>query len=197
VAESWTSEEALEHALDVYADYFFTQVRKRSRGVELGRYLVARWGLNNAPHEMTLYASDELVYAEHYDDAVELSGGRGLRMATFRAADAQWALHYFRALHQELDDEAGRCVFEDPRCPRYEVTAPDEASTSSTPIHVDFTRFTAAGIGTIYGPEAAGLRVGQIIAITDDDADTIEAEVLEVRRDAAKVRARWDTAPPS
>jgi hypothetical protein len=61
-----------------------------------------------------------------------------------------------------------------------------------TPIPVDFARLTSAGYGMIYGPRAEGLRVGQIIAITDAEADTIEAEVLEVCGDAVKIRARWD-----
>lgn len=61
-----------------------------------------------------------------------------------------------------------------------------------TTIQVDFTRLTSAGYGTIYGPKTEGLRVGQLIAITDDEADTIEAEVLEVCGDAVKIRAHWD-----
>ncbi len=60
-----------------------------------------------------------------------------------------------------------------------------------TTIQVDFTRLTSAGYGTIYGPETEGLHVGQLIAITDDEADTIEAEVLEVCGDAVKIRAHW------
>ena len=59
-------------------------------------------------------------------------------------------------------------------------------------IRVDFTRLTSAGYGLIYGPRSEGLQVGQLIAITDDDADTIEAEVIEIRGDAAKIRAHWD-----
>jgi hypothetical protein len=59
-------------------------------------------------------------------------------------------------------------------------------------VHVDFTRLTSAGYGTIYGSKTVGLRAGQIIAISDDEADTIEAEVLEVSGDAAKIRAHWD-----
>ncbi len=60
-------------------------------------------------------------------------------------------------------------------------------------IQVDFTRFTSAGYGTIYGPKTDGLRVGEIIGLTDDEADTIEAEVLEVCGDAVKIHARWET----
>lgn len=62
---------------------------------------------------------------------------------------------------------------------------------SDKTIQVDFTRLTSAGYGTIYGSKTDGLRVGQLIAITDDEADTIEAEVLEVCGDAAKIHARW------
>lgn len=61
-----------------------------------------------------------------------------------------------------------------------------------TTIQVDFTRLTSDGFGTIYGPKAKGLHVGQLIAITDDEADTIEAVVLEVCDDAVKIRAHWD-----
>lgn len=61
-----------------------------------------------------------------------------------------------------------------------------------TTIQVDFTRLTSAGYSTIYGPKTKGLRVGQLIAITDDEADTIEAEVLEVCADAVTIRAHWD-----
>ncbi len=60
-----------------------------------------------------------------------------------------------------------------------------------TTLEVDFTRLTSAGYGTIYGPKTGGLRVGQLIAITDNEADTIEAEVLEVCGDAVKIHARW------
>lgn len=121
MTEAWTSEQALEHATHVSADYFYTAV-KTQRPVELGRYLVARWGLNG-PHELTMYTSDELVLVEHYSDEVELGGGKGLRRVVFRAGDAHWALQYFAALHRELDDEAGRCAFEDPRCPRHQPHA--------------------------------------------------------------------------
>ena len=61
-----------------------------------------------------------------------------------------------------------------------------------TVVHVDFTRLNSAGFGTIYGTKVNGLRVGQIIAITDIEADTIEAEVLEVSNESATIRAHWD-----
>lgn len=46
--------------------------------------------------------------------------------------------------------------------------------------------------GTIRGPGTEGLQVGHVIAITDDNADTIEAEVLDVADGTVKIRARWD-----
>jgi hypothetical protein len=71
-------------------------------------------------------------------------------------------------------------------------TETQEVLMHDTPIHVDFTRFTSAGHGTIYGAGTDGLRVGQRITITDDEADTFEAEVLEVCGDAARIRVHWD-----
>lgn len=59
-------------------------------------------------------------------------------------------------------------------------------------IHVDFTRFNSAGFGTVHGGPVVGLRVGEIVALTDDEADTVEGEVVEVHGDIATVRARWD-----
>lgn len=61
-----------------------------------------------------------------------------------------------------------------------------------TPIRVDLTRLTSAGYGTIHGPRTEGLRAGQVIAITDDEADPVAAEVLDVRGDTATIRAHWD-----
>lgn len=115
----WRSEQALTHAIGVATEYFYTAV-KAQRAVEMGRYLVARWGVHG-PHELTMYATDDVVVVEHYSDEVELSGGKGLRRVVFRAVDASWALRYFAALHWELDDEtvAATCAFDDPRCPNY------------------------------------------------------------------------------
>ena len=61
-------------------------------------------------------------------------------------------------------------------------------------LYVDLSRFTTAGNGTLYGAAAAGLVVGQVIAVTDDEVDVLEAEVLAVRPGAADLRVRWDVA---
>jgi hypothetical protein len=44
----------------------------------------------------------------------------------------------------------------------------------------------------IYGPETVGLQVGEVIAVADVESDTVEAEVLEVFVEAAKICIRWD-----
>jgi hypothetical protein len=59
-------------------------------------------------------------------------------------------------------------------------------------IHVDFARFTGAGFGTIFGPKTLGLQAGESIAVTDVDADTVEAEVLDVCGDTATIHVHWD-----
>lgn len=59
-------------------------------------------------------------------------------------------------------------------------------------ICVDFARFTSAGYGTIYGSAVVGLRLGDVIALTDVEADTIEAEVVAVHDDGVTIHARWD-----
>lgn len=56
----------------------------------------------------------------------------------------------------------------------------------------DLSRFTTAGLGIVREAAAGSLRAGQIIAVTDDDADTLEAEVLAVRDGEADVRVHWD-----
>jgi hypothetical protein len=61
-------------------------------------------------------------------------------------------------------------------------------------LRVDLSRFTTAGHGTVHGTAAAGLAVGQVVAVTDEDADVLEAEVLAVRPGAANLRVRWDVA---
>lgn len=68
---------------------------------------------------------------------------------------------------------------------------PDKTTPDKT-VKVDFSRLISAGYGKIYGPQAEGLRAGDVVAVTDDEADTIEAEVLEVSGDAARIHARWD-----
>jgi hypothetical protein len=56
----------------------------------------------------------------------------------------------------------------------------------------DLARFTSNGFGTLRDPAAGSLRPGQLIAVTDDDADTLRAEVLAVRDGEVDVRVRWD-----
>jgi len=48
-------------------------------------------------------------------------------------------------------------------------------------LHVDLSRFTTGGHGTVHGAAADGLTVGQRLAVTDDEADVLEAEVVAVR----------------
>jgi hypothetical protein len=61
-----------------------------------------------------------------------------------------------------------------------------------TTFRADLTRFTSDGFGTLHGPAAGSLHAGQRIAVTDDEADTLEAEVLAVREGEADIRVRWD-----
>jgi hypothetical protein len=61
-------------------------------------------------------------------------------------------------------------------------------------LRVDLSRFTSAGHGTVHGAAADGLLAGQVIAVTDDDADVLEAEVLAVRPGVADLQARWGVA---
>lgn len=52
----------------------------------------------------------------------------------------------------------------------------------------DLARFTSTGYGQIRHPDAAKLRRGEFIAVTDDDADTVEGEVLAVAGQTAQVQ---------
>jgi hypothetical protein len=62
-------------------------------------------------------------------------------------------------------------------------------------LHVDLSRFTTAGHGTVHGPAAGGLSVGQWVAVTDDEADVLKAEVVAVRPGSADLQERWDGQP--
>jgi hypothetical protein len=42
-----------------------------------------------------------------------------------------------------------------------------------TTIEVDLSRFTTSGYGTVHGAVTSSLALGQVIAVTDDDADTL------------------------
>ena len=57
---------------------------------------------------------------------------------------------------------------------------------------VDLSRFTSEGFGTVYGTGAGELTLGQIIAVTDDEADVLEATVRGVRPGAADLQVHWD-----
>lgn len=59
-------------------------------------------------------------------------------------------------------------------------------------LRADLARFTTVGLGTLHGPAAASLQEGQIIAVTDDGADALQAEVLAVRSGEADIRVHWD-----
>jgi len=56
----------------------------------------------------------------------------------------------------------------------------------------DLSRFTTKGYGTLYGAAATQLRPGERIAVTDDEADTLVAEVVRVSDGSAEVRVFWD-----
>jgi hypothetical protein len=61
-------------------------------------------------------------------------------------------------------------------------------------LHVDLARFTSAGYGTVFGEQADGLQLGMLVAVTDEDADTLTAEVLAVTTDptvSATLRVHW------
>lgn len=56
----------------------------------------------------------------------------------------------------------------------------------------DLSRVTTSGYGTLYGAVAARLHPGEHIAVTDEEADTLEAEVLRVTNESAEIRVFWD-----
>ena len=56
----------------------------------------------------------------------------------------------------------------------------------------DLSRFTSSGHGTLHDPATAQLRPGERIAVTDDEADTLEAEVIAVGNGSAEVQIFWD-----
>lgn len=59
-------------------------------------------------------------------------------------------------------------------------------------LKTDLASFTGAGYGSLRVPPGVHLNPGQTIAVTDDDADTLEAEVLASTGDKAEVRVHWD-----
>lgn len=56
----------------------------------------------------------------------------------------------------------------------------------------DLASFPGAGYGTVRVPAGTHLRAGDLVAVTDDDADTLQAEVLSVAGDRAEIRVHWD-----
>lgn len=59
-------------------------------------------------------------------------------------------------------------------------------------LSVDLSRFTRRGFGSVHGSTMNDLRPGERIAVTDSEADTLEAEVISVSRDTAAIRIFWD-----
>lgn len=59
-------------------------------------------------------------------------------------------------------------------------------------VRTDLASFSSAGYGTLRVPTGVHLDQGQTIAVTDDDADTLEAEVLAVTGGKAEVLVHWD-----
>lgn len=59
-------------------------------------------------------------------------------------------------------------------------------------IKTDYASFPSDGRGRVRVPDGVKLRKGQRVAVTDDDADTVEAEVLaEPSNGRAEVRLNW------
>jgi hypothetical protein len=71
------------------------------------------------------------------------------------------------------------------------------AGPSGGPIRLDLSRFTAAGFGTVHGAAADSLQVGSIVAVADEDSDTLRAEVVATRPGAADLRVSWLSRPPA
>jgi hypothetical protein len=71
------------------------------------------------------------------------------------------------------------------------------AGSFGEPIRVDLSRFTSTGFGTVHGAAVDGLRVGDIVAVTDGDSDTLRAEVVAIRPGAADLRVSRDYGLPA
>jgi hypothetical protein len=61
-----------------------------------------------------------------------------------------------------------------------------------TVVGVDLSRFNSRGYGTVYGVFTSEFTLGGIIAVTDDDADTMEATVIALHPGSADLQVRWD-----
>lgn len=64
--------------------------------------------------------------------------------------------------------------------------------TQMTVVDVDLSRFNSLGYGTVHGDFTSEFTLGQVIAVTDDDADTLEATVIALRSGAADLQVHWD-----
>lgn len=72
------------------------------------------------------------------------------------------------------------------------VTASEREVVARRTLSVDLGRFTAAGAGTVRGMSAAGLTAGDVVAVTGESADVVEAQVVCVRDGVADLLVRWD-----
>lgn len=61
-----------------------------------------------------------------------------------------------------------------------------------TIVEVDLSRFNSRGYGTVHGTYTSEFTPGQVIAVTDDDADALEATVIAVRPGSADLQVHWD-----
>lgn len=67
--------------------------------------------------------------------------------------------------------------------------APEELYENGVPLlQADLAGFTGAGFGTVRVPSWVRLRHGDRVAITDDEADVLDAVVVSVTQDRAEVR---------
>ncbi|KQV63401.1 hypothetical protein ASC64_17600 [Nocardioides sp. Root122] len=67
------------------------------------------------------------------------------------------------------------------------------AGVSPPPVlRADLASFTGAGYGVLRIPAGVHLEPGQIVAVTDDEADMLTAEVLAVGEARANVRVHWN-----
>ncbi|HEY7823708.1 MAG TPA: hypothetical protein VIG24_12780 [Acidimicrobiia bacterium] len=55
----------------------------------------------------------------------------------------------------------------------------------------DLSRYTSEGCGVLV-TDVDGLAPGEMIAVTDEDADVIAAEVVEIHEGEATIRVLWD-----
>jgi hypothetical protein len=59
-----------------------------------------------------------------------------------------------------------------------------------TVVGVDLSRFTSSGYGAVRGAFTSTFTVGQVIAVTDDDADVLEATVVGLREGSADLHVQ-------